>query len=205
MKKFSFRHPTNKVLIGILVLIIAMQTALLWFYGSKIQLLDNVINGVGSPQQRMQTSLGAFPLKVYIQEANKDLYSNSGVVDPINQRVYFPELKIYLPLTQTARNLRYNYYSGDASSSLPPQAQFNTNTNIGRLVNQFSDAPCQQRLVTVSVNSKTDIGERLSGFTKLKDGRTLYFYENSNSSCNNFWVDNTPASIVNNLKQAQSY
>jgi len=205
MKKLKFQHPTNKVLIFLVVMLIGLLTAVIWDFGQKIDILwrQNIISA------NFYSSTGAttIDIKVYIQNAEKGLYSDQTVVDPIGERVYIPEARIYLPLTDLSRNLLYNYEAADSTQNTPAQVSINTSFNINRLVNTFADVPCAERMAGFSINKKDGelVGNHFSGSMVLQDGRTLYLFTNVTDSCANYWGPDNPDAIVNLLKQAQSY
>ncbi len=199
MKKFKFQHPTDKVLIFVLVLIIGLLTAILWDFGQKLDILW---------KQDQNTPAMNLDVKVYIQSALKGLYASPTVTDPLQSRVYMPEAQIYLPLSDLSRNLMYNYQAADKALNSPAQAIINTGQNINHLANSFADVPCLQRMVSFTINQKGDNinNGHLAGSVTLKDSRILYLYDNNSPGCDKFWFPGRGASdIVALLKQAQSY
>lgn len=197
MKSKFFRHPTEKILIFILIAILGLFAAILWDYGQHINNLQT---------QNDITQRENFAVKVYVQDADKGLYRNSGVVDPLTSRVYIPEIKVYLPLGQTTRDLRY--FSDATNGNQATEAEFSSATSLNRLVNSFAEVPCQQRLAGLSVgaisNDLKSMYGQAAGSLKLADGRTLYFYESNSTGCTNFW-QTTPQNVISALKQAQPY
>jgi hypothetical protein len=202
--KYKIKHPSNRVLILILVLIIALQTALLGYFGMKINGLWLTVNGYGSPQQQLNNSLASFPVKTYIRDANANLYKNEGVSDINGTKVYFPELRIYLPFTQLSRDLKYTEINQDMSDPVSIQ----TKALLGLPVLNINDVPCMQNFVGLTVNkSDTSSWQHMgnAGSVNLKDGRTLYLYKNNLKQCDSFWQAESPDSVITLLKQAQSY
>jgi len=178
------------------VAIVALMAAIFWGLGQRI----NDLQAQADIEAQANISV-----KFYLQDAMQGLYRNAGVVDAQAARVYMPELKIYLPLNQNTRDLRY-FYNPD---STPAEAQFSTATSLTRPIQSWGDVPCQQRLAALSVNTQ-DKGlqgmyGQSAGTLKLADGRTIYFYISNSKGCANYWQPHTPQSIVNLLKQAQSY
>ena len=172
------------------------MAAIMWSLGQRINDL----------QAQADTEAQAnMPVKFYLQDAMQGLYRNAGVVDAQAARVYLPELKVYLPLNQDTRDLRYFYNS----SSTPAEAQFSTATSLTRPIQTWGDVPCQQRLAALSVNGQDKdlqgIYGQSAGTLKLADGRTLYFYISDSKGCATYWQPHTPQSIIDLLKQAQSY
>lgn len=209
MQKIKFKHPSDRMLIFILVLVIALQAAVLWGFGWRINKLSDQVNGTGSANLA-EKSLGAFPFKVYVRDATQLLYPNEGVVNVQNNRLYVPELRISLPLNQLSRDLRYGYYPPATTGTDAVQASFQSKASLVRLINNFADVPCQQRLVGLAVNQKDGYqnGGRYAGSVSLADGRILYLYTNTTAAtknCDQFWANETPDAVVTLFKQAQSY
>src|SRR5581483_3199909 len=195
IKRFKkhLRHPTDRVLIFVMVSIIALMAAIFWYDNQQIKYWRDAVYGSGSPDQQQQNGVSWTQLKLYIQEADQGLYANTGVVDPLNNRVYFPEMKVFVPLSQQARSLHYFYAPGDKSVHQPAEAEFINQIALNRLVNDLNDVPCVQHMVAVGVNQPADYGLHGDGTLKLADGRTLYFSVYQNQHCQqSFWGGVTP-------------
>jgi hypothetical protein len=209
--KVRFKHPSDRKLVAILLSVIALQTVVMWGIGQKVDSLWHDIMGVGTPQQQFNSGLGSFPIKVYTQSAIKGLYTDYGIVEPKENRVYFPELKFYLPLSQQARDLRYHYEAADNSdpkNAQPEQAQFTSAAILDRLMGTFDDVGCMQHVVSVSIGSLLQTDE--AAVTKIDighvgAGRVMYIYRNSNPACESFWGSKLSTQISTTLKQAKPY
>ncbi|HET9850833.1 MAG TPA: hypothetical protein VFP35_04410 [Candidatus Saccharimonadales bacterium] len=205
MKIKNFKRHPYKITTLLLAVLVLLLLIVLIGYGYKIRDLDNELNGVGSDTQKQENGLAMFPLKVYIQNALKGFYHEAGVASATDNRVYFPEMKFYLPLNDQTRSLRYLYTSGDKTAHLPAQAQFTTVFFLNRLVDSFNDVPCQQRLTAVGINNKIGTDLTTAGSLKMSDGRTLYFYKNTEPACRQFYQVSVPQQIINLLKEAKPY
>ena len=195
--KIKFNHPTNRVLIFILVMILGVQAALFWYFGQKIDILwqqNNYSADRVTPEFRELT-----------QDAAESLYKD-GVVDPVTKRVYFPGLNIYVPLTNKSQVLLYDHPFEDLT---PMEANFNAKPVLYSPLNRISEIPCMQRLAGVSIDNPSQLqlyeGSDSAGTVSLKDGRTLYLYKNQTQGCGNIWTLVNPDDIIQILKQAQSY
>lgn len=203
MRKFRFTHPTDRMLIFILTIVIGLMAAIMLFFGWRIRMLEQSIN-CGDSKISQQSCLGWFPIKVYIQDAVESLYQSPGVVDAQANRVMFPESRIYLPLSADAKDLRYAHFSKQDSPNGSETLQLNSYSNMQSLIGSFDDVPCIQRLVDVSIGGPATTGLKAAGTLKLQDGRTLYFYKNDNPACRNVSRDLADRT-VDLLKQAKSY
>jgi hypothetical protein len=204
--KTKINHPTDRVLIFILLMIVAIQTALLGYLGQKTQILWEGVQGCASSQIQSAGCLSAFPALENVRDAINGLLPNQGVADTNGTKVYFPELKIYLPYSQTARNLRYGYQQKSIDNT--ETANFSTYNIMNNPIQSWNDIPCHQFLAGLSIDKTDDSNWQYpvqAGTVKLKDGRTLYIYKNKLQNCADKWGDNKPDKIVDILKQAQSY
>jgi hypothetical protein len=205
MKKLKLEHPTNRVLIFILVMILAVETALLGYLGLKTQILWNQIQGCASEQQQ-GICLSTFPTLDYVRDSINGLRPNEGVSDINGSKIYFPELKIFIPFSEEARALRYGYRA--KSSDNVEMANFSTYNLMNRPIQKWRDIPCYQFLVGMTVDKADESYWQypdLAATVKLKDGRTLYIYKNKLNGCGDVWAEKTPDIIVKILQQAQSY
>jgi hypothetical protein len=204
--KFKFKHPTNRVLIFILVMIVGAETALLGYFGLKTQILWDQVQGCASIQQPQSGCLGSFATLDYVRDSINGLHPNEGVSDVNGSRIYFPELKISVPFSQESRILRYGYMAKTKDNS--EMANFSTYSLMNRPIQKWNNIPCYQFLVGLTVDKADDSYwqyPKQTANVKLKDGRTLYIYENKLQGCGSVWHDETPDKIIDILKQAQSY
>jgi len=208
MKKLKLAHPSNRMLILILTLIIALNVAVLWFYGARLNTLWEQ-NGNGSLYNRGGSNENApisTDIKFYIQTAMKSLYNSQPATDALQQRLYLPEAKIYLPLSGYSRTLVYRYQP--AADGIPETLTLTASANTNALPATFNDVPCVQRHATVLINSKDKSfadGDFVSDI-KLADGRTLSLYEHDNPACGGAqWSQGAPDKVISLLKQAKSY
>ncbi len=203
--RIKYRHPTERLLIFILLIIIGLMSAILWSFGQRLNILDDQTNGTGSLAHQQETGLGWFPIKIYIQNAERGFYSLEPVADPSKNVVYLPEARISLPLSAESRDLRYNYEA--RSSGSPAQVLVSTTQILNKSISNFADVTCEQRVIGFSIDQKDGFtaGGKYAGSISLSDGRILYFWLNDTKFCQNFWGDGTQSDILGVLKQAQSY
>lgn len=200
MKKFKFRHPTNRLLVGVLVLIVGLNVAVLWYYGQKINTLW-LQNGNDTPSA-MTTDV-----KFYIKSAIGSLYNSEPATDVAQSRLYVPEAKIYLPLTNYSRAIVYRYDSGP-DSTIPASITMTSKSNINAMPVSFADVPCMQRHLTININNSNSqfADGKLISTVKLSDTRTLYIYKHDEGACSTeIWGEGDPDKLLTLVKQAKSY
>lgn len=204
MKEIKLHHPTERMLIFIIMMFVSALIAVLWFYGERINILwQQSGNNINSENQN--DVLVNADIRLFIQTANKSLYRLQPVTDPLQNRVYLPEAHIYLPMTQLSRDLVYFYAA--ATKDTPEELQLSTSFNTNSLPVTFKDVPCLQRFVSVGINSNKNLNaDSFVGNKKLDDGRNIYIFKHDNSSCIEArWQVDTPTDIANLLLQARSY
>jgi hypothetical protein len=206
MKKLKFQHPTERWLIFIIVMLIAALLSVLWFYGERINILwqQNGNGDLYTNSQNDQAQVDA-TTKFYIQTAIKSLYNQLPVTDPLQNRVYFPEARFYVPLSDLSRAVVYRYTDAQ-SGNFPAMLTATTNSNINQLPNTFGDVPCMQRHLQINIDSTKYPEDKLMATTKLNDGRTLYIYSHAEGNCNDpRWDQYSAEKLVDIFKQAKSY
>lgn len=204
MKKFKTPHPTERMLIFITLLIIALLVSVIWFYGERINVLWQQ-NGNGSllGQKQVDNVPVDTNIKFYIHTALKSLYNAEPVTDISQQRVYFPELRIYVPYSNYARTVVYRY---NPSDGVPESLELTSSANTNQLPVTFDDVPCLQRHVSVIVNSKSNFDGEFVQSLQMSDGRTLNLYRQDSKACSNDrWSQGSPDKLITLLKQAKSY
>lgn len=201
MRKLKIAHPTEKILIFILVCIIGLMAAILWYFGQKIDTLW-AQNGNDGPNKNSMSH----EMKFYIQSAVQSLYNSQPSTDAQQQRLYLPEARIYLPLNAHSRTIVYRYEAGDKDT--PEQIVLTTTANTNALPSTFNDVPCIQRNATFLINSQdgTYADGKLISSVNLADGRILYIHKKENGNCNDLiWADGDPDKIIELMMQAKSY
>jgi hypothetical protein len=213
--KFKLKHPSNRALVFVVVVIIGLEAGILWYFGGKIQILWNDVQCQGqstNPEHGQPnfnpsaSCLGNLPVLHAAQSAVASMYFSEPIPDAKENKVYIPELKIYLPLTVVSRSLVYTYFQGD--STMPEAVSFNNKQLTSAMLQNFNDIKCRQNFVELSVNGRNDpntYGMSYNTSVKLSDGRIFYIFSNKND-CSNVWTDNiSPNAIINVLKQAKPY
>lgn len=197
MRKIKLHHPTERLLVFIMLMIIALLVSVLWFFGDRINIL-------WQQNQAAMSEPMSPEMKFYIQTAMKSLYNLQPVTDVAQQRVYFPEAKIYVPLSAYARTVVYRYTEAEAGVPAGMVLTSNFNTNI--LPGTFEDVPCLQRHVEVAINDKSSFSGDFVKTVRLADGRTLNLYRQDSKSCSDEkWSQGSPDKLTALLEQAKSY
>ncbi len=181
-----------------------------------------------SHQMNLNTESGDNSFNTSVQATAKTMFRNDVVTDAKENKVYLPELKVSLPLSQLSRDLQYSYWQGDEVS--PAALSLNTKNVLNTmprplisykqtswlmlhyyqpdLASGNSDISCLQHVARLSVNKQSELQqtEKAAGQIRLKDGRMFYLYKNGAPDCEHMWGSNDLADqIIDLLSQAQSY
>jgi len=207
MKHFKSRHLSDQFLIFVVLLFVAVITAILWFYGERLNVLwqQNGNGNIFGNNSAQSTAMDA-NTRFYVQSALSNLYDIRPVTDVAQQRVYLPEARIYVPLSSYSRTIVYHFQ--DADKDIPASAALTSNANTNRLPVSFDDVPCLQRHVTMLIDSPNkSFGDgTFVTNVKLADGRTLNLYKQDSKSCGSeLWGDGAPDKLIQLLEQAKSY
>lgn len=132
------------------------------------------------------------------------------VVAPEQERLYFYEADIYVPLTNKGNDLRYNYFEFSDSETDKITADMQIVSVPALYTLDYSNnKPICWQLANVSFNQKNNA----SGFppevtVDLADGRTMYVYPNRSKNCSSEAYMRgglSPETVVELFKQAKSY
>lgn len=177
--------------------ILVLQSLAILFMWPKVDIVWKKNNQ--PPDQNME-------LKMIIRDSALGVFSD-GVIDARENRVYIPELKVFLPLNEDTRHIKYQYAPSDDKNSYPAEINLNTKAQIETLVETLDHVPCMQKMMRATINNPDSerYNEKRSGDMKLEDGRTLYFFENKDKKCTSRWSTSSPAKMVEIIKTAKSY
>lgn len=196
--KYQYKHPTERVLIFIIVAIIALMAAIIWAYGQKIDILWN-----GQPVASTSDKTLSPDLRQALQSAQRSLYSPAAV-DAAAKKVYFPSLKIYVPLTDKSETYMY---SKPLEQGAAAEYGFSALSIVNTYMNNLDEISCLAKPAGVSVGKASGSWKESdkAGTVKLADGRTLYLYKHSAAGCKGTYAYVSPDDIVASLKEASSY
>ena len=129
----------------------------------------------------------------FINETEEKRYSHP-VIDITEKRVYIPEARIYLPLNDTTRHLRYQY--NDAFDK--PQLYLSMRGVVG---NQRESEPATcDKMITFSSQMSTD-SDRAFEIEQTKDGfRFIYKHPNCD-----IYYETVSDDLFESAKQVKNY
>lgn len=133
----------------------------------------------------------------YINESEKERYKYP-VIDVSENRVYIPEARVYLPLNDVTRNLRYDY-----SNNKPHAALYLSNTSIVGAQTKEDDPSCDK---IVSFTGDTTVNTTFSVTGELepsKDG-FKYLLAHSKDGCK-IYFGTAREDLINAAKEIQNY
>lgn len=140
--------------------------------------------------------------------------ASTPVIDPSQQRVYFYEANLYVPLTAQAGNLLYSYTALEENTSQEPTAIMRIDSKPA----VYGESPTSDELVCANL-ARINFGQKwqdrpsdqdfpLEATVELQDGRMLYVYANRSENCSSeafFRKGLGPDVVVKLFRQAKSY
>lgn len=147
------RNKSLLALWAVVILLLAIQVLSLWY------IIKNQNDNSEASLQRMYR---------LVNESEQRRYKYP-VIDISENRVYIPEARIYLPLTDTTRELRYDYFSLKNHESI----YFSVNSTVGHQTQD--ESPTCDKIVSLTKSETPHTSASDSPVTTVpatKDGLT---------------------------------
>lgn len=119
----------------------------------------------------------------------------SPVIDVSESRVYIPEARIYLPLNEVTRDVRYDFRNMEGTEAL----YFSLPMAIGRQIEE-DDHRCD-KMVTLTKEKSVIVSEQVGEVAPTKDGLT---YVSRHPACQ-IYADSFSKDLAAAVMQLQSY
>jgi hypothetical protein len=188
IKKQIFTLNKNYILWTVILILIILQGVYAW----QIVKLRGYADSTSDLSMR-------FALK----NAEEDRYKYP-IIDVSENRVYIPEARIYLPLNEASRNMRYDYR--ERGGGFWSKALYLSTSSV---VGQQSEAKYEScdKIVTlappedIEINNSKPVGT----ITSTKDGLSD-IYTNPDDTCwDQKWYTDSKQGLVEVVKEAKSY
>lgn len=114
------------------------------------------------------------------------------VIDVTENRVYIPEARIYLPLNDTIRNLRYDYFSTQNFVSL----RLSTSSTVGSQIEKDHHA-CDKVVILSQSKEPTNTEYKDAGEVEMTKDGLRYLSVHNKDTCSIYYDD-----VQENLLQA---
>ena len=155
-------------------------------------------------QQREYTKSDSnFQMRTLLKEAEEQRYKHP-VIDVAENRVYIPEVRIYLPLNEVSRDMRYEYRERGAGF-WPKALYLSTSSVVGQQSNE-QYASCDKMIILAPSTEIQRGNIKVTGSIEpTKDGLTD-IYENSDGACwDQNWYTDQKQGLSEVVKQAKNY
>ena len=187
-KKQIFTFKREYIIWILILILILLQAASAW----HIQKLQEHAN----PNSDLS-------MRYLLKNAEEDRYKYP-VIDVAENKVYIPEARIYLPLNEVSRDLRYEY-RGYGGFNKTPVLYFSTSSVVGQQSNaQY--ASCD-KMVTLTAPSTQKVvgGDSMDRIQPTKDGlRDIHTY--SGESCwNQKWYGDLQQDLLEAVRAIKNY
>jgi hypothetical protein len=154
-------------------------------------------------QREYAKSDSNFQMRTLLKEAEEERYKYP-VIDVAENRVYIPEVRIYLPLNEVSRDIRYEYRERGAGFWLKA-LYLSTSSVVGQQSNaQY--ASCD-KMIILAPSAEIQRGNmKVTGSIEpTKDGLTD-IYVNSDDACwDQNWYTDQKQGLSEVVKQAKNY
>lgn len=140
----------------------------------------------------------------YLLKNGEELRYKYPVIDVSEERVYLPEARIYLPLNEASRNLRYEYKSSSKNQS-SNVIYFSNSSVVGQQKDEkYASCDKMVTLLHPEANYK-DQKSYKAEISQTKDGlRDVYI--NTDMSCwDGAWYTDVKQALVDTVIQAKNY
>lgn len=138
-----------------------------------------------------------------LRRAEEDRYKQP-VIDISENRVYIPEARIYLPLTDASRDMRYEYrdYGVDSKSKV---VYFSTSSVVGMQTGAQYES-CDKMVTLVSPQeAQVPSGNVAGSIAPTKDDLSDMYIHPSESCWDKAWYSNLTRELKEAVKEAKSY
>lgn len=138
-----------------------------------------------------------------LKNAEEDRYKYP-IIDVAENRVYIPEVRIYLPLNETSRNMRYDFREHGAgfwSKAL----YFSTSSIVGR--QSEAEYETCDKMVTLASSEDVKINkEQLVGSINItKDGLSDIYVHPDDICWDQKWYTDMKQGLADVIKEAKNY
>jgi hypothetical protein len=188
IKKQKFIFKKKYILWTVILILIIMQGLSAWHIVKLREYADNNSD---------------LSMRFLLKNAEEDRYKHP-IIDVSENRVYIPEARIYLPLNEASRNMRYDYRehgAGFRSKAL----YFSTSSVVG----QQSGAQYEScdKMVTLAPPEEIQIHDDkpVGTIESTKDGLSDVFVHPDSTCWEGKWYTDLKQGLVEVVKEAKNY
>jgi hypothetical protein len=142
-------------------------------------------------------------MRFLLKNAEEERYKHP-IIDIAENRVYIPEARIYLPLNEASRNLRYDYRErggGFWSKAL----YFSTSSIVGRQSEAKYESCDKMVTLAPSEDVKINNDKPVGSIESTKDGLSDIYTHPVDICWDQKWYTDAKQGLVNVVKEAKNY
>ena len=125
------------------------------------------------------------------------------IIDVTENRVYLPEARIYLPLNEVSRDIRYDFKKGSVTT--PSILYFSTSSTVGRQ-SDVEYASCDKVVTLASASDSQRVsGSKIGVIQPTKDGLQDIYMHSDGPCWDEEWYTSLRSELVEVVKAAKSY
>ena len=187
-KKHTFTFKKEYILWAVILVLIILQGVSAW----RIVKLQEYADGTSDLSMRF-----------LLKNVEEGRYKYP-IIDVSENRVYVPEARIYLPLNEASRNMRYDYRENGAGVKLKT-LYFSTSSVVG-LQSRAQFETCD-KMVTLAQFEEVQIhkDKPVGAIEPTKDGLSNIFMHPGNECWNQKWYTDLEQGLVEVVKEAKNY
>jgi hypothetical protein len=144
-----------------------------------------------------------FTMSILLKNAEEERYKYP-IIDIAENRVYIPEARIYLPLDETSRNMRYDYR--EKGAGFWPKALY---FSVSSVVGQQSGAQyesCDKMIILAPPTEVREGGVKATGTIEpTRDGLSEIFMNSDDACWDQKWYTDQKQNLVEVVNQAKNY
>jgi hypothetical protein len=188
IKKQKITFKKEYILWTIILILVALQCLSAW---QIIKLRDYADNN------------SDLSMRFLLKNAEEDRYKYP-IIDVAENRVYIPEARIYLPLNETSRNIRYDYRergSGFWSKAL----HFSTSSVVGQQSGAQYES-CDKMVTLVPPEKIQGYQDKaIAAIEPTRDGLSEIFINSDDTCWDQQWYTDSKQDLMEVVKQAKNY
>lgn len=188
IKKQKFTFKKEHILWTVILILIALQCLSAWHIMKLREYAD---------------SYSDFSTSVLLKHAEEERYKYP-IIDVAESRVYIPEARIYLPLNEASRNMRYDYRENGAG--FRSKALY---FSVSSVVGQQSGAQYEScdKMVTLAPSKEIQAhsNKAVGTIERTKDGLSDIFMHPDDMCWDQKWYTDQKQDLLEVVKKAKNY
>jgi hypothetical protein len=187
--KKQLRGTKKEYILWVIILALAISQAASAWYITKLQ--------------NYAESSSNLSMRFLLKNAEEERYKYP-VIDIAENRVYIPEARMYLPLDETSRNMRYDYREKGAGF-FSRALYFSTSSIVGQQSGAQYESCDRMVTLTPPTEIRASSLKAIGTIEPTKDGLSEIFINSDDTCWDQKWYSDQRQNLVEVVKQAKNY